>query len=139
MAHAREILPSASLYVGDGTRMPWEDETFRLVIASTVFTSILESNVRKVFAEEITRVLAQGGGLLWYDFKVNNPGNPNVKKVARKELETLFPKLKGKIRAATLAPPIAKFIAPRSWMLATILQSVPFLRTHLIAVLVKRS
>ena len=70
---AAEILPSADLRVGDATRMPWADGTFRLVIASTVFTSILDAGVRRAVALEVERVLAPGGALLWYDMAVNNP------------------------------------------------------------------
>ena len=80
-----------------------------------------------------------GGALLWYDFRVNNPRNPNVRGVGRKELRSLFPDLAGEVRSATLAPPIARLVAPRSNWLATTLEGFPFLRTHLLAVLVKRT
>jgi ubiquinone/menaquinone biosynthesis C-methylase UbiE len=136
-AKARETLPSADLRVGDATELPWDDRSFQLVVASTLFTSILDDRVREMVAKEITRVLAPGGALLWYDFAVNNPRNPHVRKVDRKELKHLFPQLKGTVRLITLAPPLARFIAPRSWVLATMLEAIPFLRTHLIAVLVK--
>src|SRR5262249_39744604 len=51
---AQEILPLADLRIGDATELPWESHMFRLVIASTVFTSILEPAVRSLIAEEIT-------------------------------------------------------------------------------------
>lgn len=135
---ARELLPVADLRIGDASRMPWADGTFRLVIASTVFTSILDNRVRGAVAGEIVRVLALGGALLWYDFAVNNPRNPNVRGVNRRELRALFPDLRGRIRSVTLAPPLARFVTPRSWVAATLLEAFPLLRTHLIAVLVKR-
>jgi hypothetical protein len=90
-------------------------------------------------AADITRVLAPGGALLWYDFAVNNPRNPNVRRVGRKELQGLFPELRGSIRSVTLAPPLVRLVAPKSWLLATALEAFPFLRTHLLAVLLKRS
>lgn len=136
---AKKVLPVADLRVGDATDLPWANDTFQLVIASTVFTSVLDSSVRSVLAKETIRVLSPGGVLLWYDFAVNNPANPHVRKVARQELKELFPTLEGVIRSVTLAPPLARFIAPKSWVLATILEAIPFLRTHLIAVLVKNS
>ncbi len=58
---AQELLPVADLRVGDATVLPWKSETFRLVITSTVFTSILDSKVRHMLAGEIRRVLAPGG------------------------------------------------------------------------------
>jgi ubiquinone/menaquinone biosynthesis C-methylase UbiE len=134
---AREILPCADLRVGDAGDMPWDTNTFRLVVASTVFTSILDQQVRRMVAAEITRVLAPGGALLWYDFAFNNPFNPNVRKVSRREVPNLFPRLHGRIRSLTLAPPLARMIAPKSWTMARILNSIPILRTHLLGVLIK--
>src|SRR5947208_8442732 len=90
---AREILPLADLRAGDATALPWASNTFDLVVASTVFTSILDPRVRALVAGEIERVLAPGGALLWYDFAVNNPRNPHVRKVDRGELVRLFPRL----------------------------------------------
>jgi hypothetical protein len=109
------------------------------VVVSTVFTSLLDSKVRRLMADEITRVLAPGGAMLWYDFAVNNPRNPNVRKVERAELQQLFPRCTGKIKRITLAPPLARRIAPRSWALANVLETIPLLCSHLLAVLVKRS
>jgi len=136
-AIGRGILPLADLRIGDATELPYPSNVFRLVIASTVFTSILDSNVRRLVADEISRVLAKGGALLWYDFAFNNPRNPHVRKVSRKELRSLFPLLTGKIRSVTLAPPLARLIAPWSLTLARLLELIPLLRTHLLAVLVK--
>lgn len=136
-ARAREVFPSADLRVGDATRLPWPEGTFRIVIASTVFSSVLDDAVRRLLAEEITRVLSTGGALLWYDLAVNNPRNPNVRRVARGELRNLFPRLSGPIETATLAPPLARLVVPRSRLLAQALESLPPLRTHLLAVLSK--
>ena len=87
---------------------------FRLVIASLLFTSILDPTVRRLVADEITRVLAPGGAMLCYDFAFNNPRNPNVRKLSKKELMSLFPSLKGAIKAVELAPPLARLVAPRT-------------------------
>ncbi len=134
---AREIFPGADLRIGDATRLPWKDESFRLVVASTVFTSILDASVRLAVALEIERVLVAGGALLWYDFTINNRRNANVRKVGRKELRELFPRMAISMRSATLAPPLARLVAPRSWLMANVLEAVPLLRTHLVAVLIK--
>jgi ubiquinone/menaquinone biosynthesis C-methylase UbiE len=136
---AQELLPLADLRVGNATELPWDNDTFRLVIASTVFTSILDPTVRRLVAEEITRVLAPGGAMLCYDFAFNNPRNPNVRKLSKKELTRLFPRLKGPIKSVELAPPLARLVAPRSMTLAFLLERVPLLRTHFVAALVKPS
>ncbi len=136
-AVAREALPSADLRVGDASQMPWPDGAFRLVIASTTFSSILDPMLRRLVAAEVARVLAPGGALLWYDLRVDNPRNPNVRGIGRRELAALFPTLSGPVRSAALAPPLARAVAPASWLLADLLEALPFLRTHLVAVLVK--
>ncbi len=137
-AEAQRLLPSADLRVGDAGEMPWGDGAFRLVIASTVFTSVLEPASRRLMAAEIERVLIPGGALLWYDFRVNNPRNRAVRGIRRRELRALFPELAGAVRSVTLAPPLARLIAPWSHWLATTLETIPALRSHLVAVLVKR-
>lgn len=134
---ARAALPEADLRIGDATDLPWPVESFRLIIASTVFTSILDSSVRRALAGAITEALAPGGVLLWYDFAVDNPKNRAVRGIGRNELRDLFPDLEQLIRSTTLAPPLARILAPRSHWLASSLEHLPFLRTHLIGVLKK--
>lgn len=73
----------------------------------------------------------------WYDFAFNNSANKNVRKASHDELRRLFPKLRGEVWKLTLAPPLARLIAPHTWILAVVLSAVPFLRTHLLAVLLK--
>jgi SAM-dependent methyltransferase len=135
-ACAQGILPAADLRVGDAGDMPWSDGTFRLAVASTVFTSVLDPGSRHRLAGEIERVLSPGGALLWYDFRVN-PRNAQVRAIGRRELRALFPGLRGDVRSVTLAPPLLRRIAPWSHLLATVLERLPVLRSHLIAVLVK--
>jgi hypothetical protein len=136
-AHAQRLLPSADLRVGDATDLPWEDGAFALVVISTVFSSILDPRVRVAVAREAARVTAARGALLCYDLARNNPANANIRGVERREWTELFPGLRPAFRSVTLAPPIARVIAARSWLAAQALEVLPFLRTHLIAVLSK--
>lgn len=137
--YAQNLIPVADLRVGDASDLPWANNTFDLIILSTVFSSILIKDVRQIIADEVVRVLKPGGGLIWYDLAVNNPRNENVKKCGRKEIKELFPSLKGSIKSLTLAPPLARSITPVSWTLACLLEAIPFLRTHLFAVLIKQN
>jgi SAM-dependent methyltransferase len=134
---AREAFPAADLRTGDASQLPWPEAQFRLVIVSTVFSSILDSGYRRKIATEASRVLAPGGALLWYDLRVNNPSNPNVRGVGRSEISALFPGLSGTIRPVTLAPPLARILIPGMELFARILEMIPLTRTHLLAVLVK--
>ncbi|MDQ3775422.1 MAG: class I SAM-dependent methyltransferase [Pseudomonadota bacterium] len=82
VARAREFLPQADLRVGAATELPWPDASFRLVITSTLFTSILDLRVRRRVAQEVVRVMVPSGALLWYDFAFDNPRNPHVRGIA---------------------------------------------------------
>lgn len=134
---ARKALPGADLRVGDAASLPWPEDTFQLVVASTVFTSILDDELRRRIAGEVERTLAPGGALLWYDFRYDNPRNQQVRSVSAKEIRKLFPGLQGRIRSTTLLPPLARRTAPRSFLATACLEAVPFLRSHLVGVLVK--
>lgn len=134
-AAAQALLPRADLRVGDASALPWHDDSFGLVITSTVFSSILDEEMRLSVAAEIVRVLQPGGAFLCYDFRLDNPRNNAVRGVGRRDLQRLFPGLKGEIRSTTLAPPLARWLAPKSFRAAFFMEALPFLRTHLIAVL----
>lgn len=72
--------------------------------------------------------VAPGGGVLVYDFVVNNPANSDVQGIPLRELSILFPGAQIHSRRVTLAPPLARrlpapAIAPASALLW-------FLRTH---------
>ena len=52
---------------------------------STCFTSILDQEMKKSIAREVLRVLKDEGIILWYDFRYNNPKNPDVKGIEKKK------------------------------------------------------
>jgi ubiquinone/menaquinone biosynthesis C-methylase UbiE len=120
----------ADIRSGDASRLPWDSGSFDLVLQSTVFSSILELEMRRTVAAEMLRVLAPEGAILWYDFFVDNPANPNVRGVRRREIEALFPGCRVDLRRATLAPPLARKIVPVSWTLGTVLESLRVFDTH---------
>jgi ubiquinone/menaquinone biosynthesis C-methylase UbiE len=122
--------PGADIRAGDASHLPWESGSFDLVFQSTVFSSILDPAMRRAVAGEMLRVLAPGGAIFWYDFFMDNPANPNVKGVRRREIATLFPGCRVDLRRATLAPPLARRVVPVSWTLATVLESLRVFDTH---------
>lgn len=131
IAAARALLPTAvRLERGDGTRLPFSDERFGLVLQSTVFSSILDGDVRQKVAREMLRVLAPAGLIVWYDARVDSPGNSSFAGISRRELAALFPGCRMRLRAVTLAPPLARRLAPRSWAACRLVGALPFLRTH---------
>ena len=65
-----------------------------MVLQSTVFTSIQDDGLKAQVAAEMMRVVRPDGLILWYDFRVNNPRNPDVTGVGKTEILRLFPGLK---------------------------------------------
>lgn len=134
-ARAAARFPGADIRSGDASRLPWESGSFDIVLQSTVFSSILDSDMRRAVASEMLRVLAPGGAILWYDFFVNNPSNSHVRGVRRREIEALFPGCRVALSRVTLAPPLARRIVPVSWRLAALLESLRVLDTHYMGVI----
>lgn len=108
-------------------------QTFDLVAANTVFSSILDDSVRSALAQEMWRVLKPGGWCLILDFRYNNPANPNVRKVTRRQLNACWPASAHRYQTLQLAPPIARRLA-RAPRLATelLVTLMPPLRSHFV-------
>jgi ubiquinone/menaquinone biosynthesis C-methylase UbiE len=130
--------PKVSLACADAARLDFPDACFTMVLQFTVFTSNLDDVMKKHIATEISRVLKPGGALLWYDYFVSNPSNPDVRGVSRREIVRLFPGFSIFLKRVTLAPPITRAVAPVSTALYRLLSSVPLLRTHYLGFLQKQ-
>lgn len=135
---ARELSPNIDFQCFNAEILPYEDMAFDLVMQFTVFTSILDSEMKRNIAREMLRVLKPDGIILWYDFHVNNPWNPDVKVVKKGEIRELFPGCRLTLKRVTLAAPIVRAIAPYSWLACFLLEKIPFLCTHYLGVIRKR-
>jgi SAM-dependent methyltransferase len=113
------------------------NDTFDLVLQSTVFTSVLDSSMKQQIASEMLRVVKRDGFILWYDYHVNNPWNTDVQGVKRQEISQLFPGCLIKLQRITLAPPLVRLLAPYSWLACYLLGKVPWLCTHYLGVIWK--
>lgn len=125
--------PGITLLTGNAARLDLPDAGFDLVVQCVVFTSILDPGTKKQVAAEMLRVLRPGGAVLWYDFRVDNPWNTNVRGVKQAEVRHLFPGCRISIRRVTLAPPLARVVAPVSPALYHLLSRLKFLCTHFVA------
>ena len=135
---ARAHLPAAcDVRQADARALSWPDGHFDVVSQFVVFSSVLDPAVREALACEMARVTAPGGVILWYDFHVDNPRNPDVKGVGRREIARLFPGFAPRLRRVTLAPPLARALLPRGRAVYEALRLVPALRTHWAGVLVR--
>jgi ubiquinone/menaquinone biosynthesis C-methylase UbiE len=126
----RLTAPAASIECGSAARLSFPDNSFDLVIQATVFSSVLETELRRKLATEMLRVLRPNGLVLWYDMLMRNPRNPNVRPVTKSEIRDLFPTCQHELKRVTLAPPVVRRLAPRSWLACYVLGTLPVLRTH---------
>jgi SAM-dependent methyltransferase len=128
---ARASLPAGVRIVGgDATELSFPDGASDIVIQSTVFSSILDVAFRRKLAARMWRLVRPGGGVLWYDFMYNNPRNPDVRGIPFREITELFPQGKISGERVTLAPPLARRVAPIHPGLYALLNAVPLLRSH---------
>ncbi len=134
LALARAVLPEALvLRGGDALDAPVAVQSLDIVFASTVFSSLLDDAYQQRLAEAMWAWLKPGGAVLWYDFTVNNPRNPDVRGVPLPRVRELFPQGRLRHRRVTLAPPLARAVTRLHPALYTAFSSLPWLRTHVLA------
>lgn len=128
---------SVRLLAGDASQLALPEASFDIVYQSTVFSSILDNALQESLAQRMWDLVKPGGGVLWYDFTYNNPKNPDVRGVPISRIKALFPCAKLRVQKVTLAPPIARCVVPLTPHLYGLLNSLPFLRTHVLCYLEK--
>src|SRR5712691_11840626 len=128
---ARRRCPEIAVAQADGTSIPFQSGAFDLILHFGVFSSLHHPETRRAFAAEMRRVLRPNGLILWYEFRVDNPKNPDVKAVAPAELRSLFPDCA--FARTVLAPPLTRLLYPRWPGLCELLARLPFLLTHYVA------
>ncbi len=134
----RRCANGVRLSCGDGAALALRSSWFDLVLQITVFTSILSADLRRQVALEMLRVLKPDGLIVWYDFHVKSPWNPNVRAIGKREIRELFPDCTVSLRRMTLAPPVTRMLARRSRLLCVVLEQMSLLCTHYLGVIRKR-
>jgi SAM-dependent methyltransferase len=135
LSGARATLPErVRLLHGDASTADVAPDSQDLVLQSTVFSSILDDALQQRLADAMWRWLKPDGAIVWYDFTVDNPRNPDVRGVPMKRVRALFPAGRFTARRVTLAPPLARAF-PAAYPLLNLL---PLLRTHRLVLIEKR-
>ncbi len=133
VAQARRRLPSLiDIHAGDAVQLSFDERQFDIVYQSTVFTSLLDRNFQHKLADKMWSLVLPGGGVLWYDFTINNPRNPDVRGVPTRRIRELFPQGKLYVRRVTLAPPLGRLSCRLYPGLYGLINSLPWLRTHVL-------
>jgi SAM-dependent methyltransferase len=131
---ARAALPAqVQLFEGDACGVDWPPLSVDAVLVATVFSSLLDQTFQQRLAETLWRWVKPGGGVIWYDFTVDNPRNPDVRGVPLSRLRELFPEGLVRHEKVTLAPPIARLVCRWHPRLYGAFNAWPLLRTHVLA------
>lgn len=132
IAAARRCLPAAvHVAEGDAAQAGVAPGSQDAVLAFTVFSSVLDDSQQQRLAQAMWSWLTPGGGVLWYDFALDNPRNPDVRGVPLVRVRELFPEARLAARRVTLAPPLARALARlHPGIIAPVSTLLPFLRTH---------
>ena len=137
-ALARSRLPPAvQIHHMDATNAPVTQGSQDIVFQSVVFSSLLDDTFQQRLANAMWRWVKPGGAVLWYDFTVNNPRNPDVRGVPLARVRELFPQGRITHRRVTLAPPLARALVRVHPSLYGVFNALPFLRTHVLAWIAK--
>lgn len=133
-AHAMQTLPAGVVLMqGDASLVKLSDESEDIVLQSTVFSSLLDAPFQWRLAQTMWRWVRPGGGVLWYDFTIDNPANPDVRGVPVSRICELFPEGRVQYQRVTLAPPIARRVCALHAALYPVFNAIPLLRTHVLA------
>lgn len=139
---ARSLLPVASRVWWADALAPALQESISpasqdIVMQFTVFSSILSGEVQQALAARMWQWLRPGGCVVWHDFVYNNPRNQDVRGVPVARMRALFPEGAMQMRRITLAPPLGRRACRISPVLYPLLNSMPWLRTHVLCLIHK--
>jgi ubiquinone/menaquinone biosynthesis C-methylase UbiE len=135
---ARQLCPQGMILErGNAAELTFPESAFDLVLQFTVFSSILDFATRQKAASEMLRVVKPDGLIIWYDFFVRKPGNHAVRAITRAEIYRLFPRCLIDLHRISLAPPLARVLAPYSWLACYLLERSRLLNAHYLGVIRK--
>jgi ubiquinone/menaquinone biosynthesis C-methylase UbiE len=131
VARARRLCPApVTIECSNAANLQFPSESFDIVLQATVFSAVLDNDMRHAIAAEMLRVVRPAGLILWYDLIVENPWNSCVHPLRKSDVRRMFPGCSLELRRVGLAPLIAQLLVPRSWRASSILSSASPLCTH---------
>ncbi|HHJ19383.1 MAG TPA: class I SAM-dependent methyltransferase [Gammaproteobacteria bacterium] len=137
IAICQKFSPNINVQVGSCIATGYPDDTFDIVINSTMMSSILDNTIAQDIADEMCRVLKPSSGvILWYDMRFDNPWNKDVRGYSREAIQHLFSGYSIDLRSISLPSRFGSIVesVPSLYHLMHIF---PFLRTHYFGVIKK--
>ncbi|MEZ5355827.1 MAG: class I SAM-dependent methyltransferase [Bryobacteraceae bacterium] len=133
---AKSTYPGINFAVGNAEALDFEDESLDVVMLFVVLSSVNPAMAANI-ASEVKRVLRPGGGVLWYEMRYRNPSNKNVRPYKRGDIASLFPDWTAHMRSTTVVPPLVRRLGFMNKVAYPILELIPPLHTHYLAVIKK--
>jgi SAM-dependent methyltransferase len=150
---ARQRYPALEFVAGDAAALAWDDASFDVVTQYTCLSSVLDPSLRRAIAAEMWRVTRPGGAVVSYDMRrtpapIRALGRLHARRygdgvphtpttpIELEELRAIFPGGELTHRIVSLNVDIGRQAA-RGRLLATAASALPFLRTHLLAIVRK--
>lgn len=131
----RKISPNIELFRADCADTGMNASSYDMVVQNITFSSVLDGAHRKAMAREMARIVVPGGLVVWCDLRYDNPRNPDVVGIGKRELKGLFPDCRCELcKPVMLVPPLARRLARVSRCLCDLLYLFPWLRGHYLAV-----
>jgi ubiquinone/menaquinone biosynthesis C-methylase UbiE len=135
---ARQLCPqNVELRCGNACELPFENNSLDVVAQFTVFSSILDIEMKKTLASEMLRVVKTEGFILWYDFYVDNPRNRDTRGIRKSDIASLFPQCRIQLNKVSLLPPLTRVLAPWAWLSCYLLEQLGLLNTHYLGTIKK--
>jgi ubiquinone/menaquinone biosynthesis C-methylase UbiE len=128
---------SAHFVEADAAELPFASAAFNLVLAFTLFSSVLDRQMEAAIVREIDRVLVPRGAVLWYDYRISYPLNRHTRGMSRQRINQLFPAYHKELRSVTLVPQLARRLGRVTRAMYPKLSAVPLFRTHYVGLLRK--
>jgi ubiquinone/menaquinone biosynthesis C-methylase UbiE len=132
---ARETYPSFTFVEGNAEQFDFPDNSFDLVPAFTVFSSILDQNMAGNVARNISRVLKRSGAVVWYDMRYPNLQNPHLRAMTKRRIRELFRSFTLDLEPVSLLPPLARRLGRLADRAYPVLAALPLLRSHYLGLL----
>ena len=136
---AGRSLPLLPFVCAEGSALPFRTGYFDVVLAFTVFSSVLDDQLARHMADEIGRVLRPGGALLWYDLRWPNPWNRHTRAWRRRAVDDLFSGFTVVVEPITVLPPLARRLGSATERVYPRLGRVRALTSHYLGVIAKPS
>lgn len=129
LKEAKSKLPASHIHNANAELLPFRKSSFDFVLQYTAFSSILDPSIKTNAAKEMIRVLKPGGVIIWYDFLLN-PTNRQTQGIKPGEIKELFPHCNYDFHRITLAPPIARWLVPKSIIFSMLLEKLKLFNSH---------